>query len=102
MSRAAQFLVSGDGTTRVVEGGRPMSLDERTVAIFEDFQSGRLTRRQFVRRLAAAGFARGTISAFLSPGGGSTRPTAATAEGAGTPPPAPPPPPLPPPPPTPP
>lgn len=54
-----------------------MSLDERTLAIFDAFQCGRLTRRQFVQRLTALGFASGTIGAFLAACGGSaTSPTA--------------------------
>jgi hypothetical protein len=56
-----------------------MSLDERTLAVFDAFQSGRLSRRQFVKRLAALGFAGGTISMFLAACGGSTSPTATTA-----------------------
>jgi peptide/nickel transport system substrate-binding protein len=59
-----------------------MSMDERIVAVFEDFQSGRLTRRQFGRRLAAAGFAGSAIAAFLAACGGSTSPTATPAKGA--------------------
>src|SRR5947209_17113743 len=53
-----------------------MSLDERTLAVFDAFQSGRLSRRQFVKRLTALGFAGGTISMFLAACGGSTSPTA--------------------------
>ena len=59
-----------------------MSMDERIVAVFEDFQSGRLTRRQFGRRLAAAGFAGSAIAAFLAACGGSTSPTVTPAKGA--------------------
>ncbi|MBV9544040.1 MAG: ABC transporter substrate-binding protein [Chloroflexi bacterium] len=43
-----------------------MSLDPETVAVFEGLRSGKLTRRQFARRLAALGFASGTIGVFLA------------------------------------
>ena len=56
-----------------------MSLDERTLAVFDAFQSGRLSRRQFVKRLAALGFAGSTISMFLAACGGSSSPTATPA-----------------------
>ena len=49
-----------------------MPLDERTLLIFEQFQSGRLNRRQFVRHLAGLGFASGTIALFLAACGGAT------------------------------
>jgi peptide/nickel transport system substrate-binding protein len=52
-----------------------MSLDERTLEVFDAFQAGKLSRRQFVMRLAALGFASGTISTFLAACGGSTNPT---------------------------
>src|SRR6476646_10249126 len=59
-----------------------MSLDERIVTVFDEFQAGRLTRRQFVKRLAAAGFAGSAIAAFLAACGGTTSPTATPAKGA--------------------
>jgi peptide/nickel transport system substrate-binding protein len=59
-----------------------MALDERTLAVFDAFQSGRLSRRQFVKRLSALGFAGGTISMFLAACGGATSPTATTAPSA--------------------
>src|SRR5438105_3991689 len=43
-----------------------MTLDRRSVALFDALQSGKLTRRQFARRLAGLGFASGTIAAFLA------------------------------------
>ena len=47
---------------------RPMSssVDPETQRIFDGLQSGRLTRRQFARRLAGLGFASGTIATFLA------------------------------------
>ncbi|MGI8688783.1 MAG: ABC transporter substrate-binding protein [Thermomicrobiales bacterium] len=59
-----------------------MSLDERIVAVFDAFQSGRLSRRQFVKRLTAAGFASSTVAAFLAACGGSVAPTTTPATGA--------------------
>ncbi|MDQ6602883.1 MAG: ABC transporter substrate-binding protein [Chloroflexota bacterium] len=56
--------------------------EERAVALIEGLQAGRLTRRQFVRRMSAAGFAGGTIALLLaacggsSPAGGSQSPAA--------------------------
>ena len=61
-----------------------MSLDERVIAVFDDFQAGRMSRRQFVRRLAAAGFAGSAIAAFLAACGGTTSPTATPAKSAAT------------------
>lgn len=61
-----------------------MSLDERMVAVFDAFQSGRLSRRQFVKRLTAAGFSGGTIAAFLAACGNSSAPTATPAKNAAT------------------
>jgi ABC-type transport system substrate-binding protein len=43
-----------------------MPLDQGSLAVFDAFQSGKLTRRQFARRLAGLGFASGTIAAFLA------------------------------------
>ena len=57
-----------------------MSLDERSTAIFDAFQSGHLTRRQFARRLAAAGFASSAVAAFLTACGGSESATPTTAK----------------------
>lgn len=59
-----------------------MALDERVTAIFDALQSGQLTRRQFAKRLAAAGFAGSAVAAFLAACGGSTSPTATPAKGA--------------------
>src|SRR5438309_4102283 len=61
-----------------------MSLDERVIAVFDDFQAGRMSRRQFVRRLAAAGFAGSAIAAFLAACGGTTSPAATPAKSAAT------------------
>src|SRR6266850_232184 len=58
-----------------------MPLDERTLAAFEAFNAGKLSRRQFVARLAGLGFASGTIALFLaacSSGGAPAAPPAAT------------------------
>ncbi len=41
-------------------------MDEHTRTMFEALQAGILTRRQFVQRMAALGFAGGTISLFLA------------------------------------
>jgi ABC-type transport system substrate-binding protein len=43
-----------------------MPLDPRYLAVFDDLQSGKLTRRQFAQRLAVLGFASSTIAAFLA------------------------------------
>src|SRR5438132_7775473 len=43
-----------------------MPLDPRSLAVFDALQSGRLTRRQFARRLAGLGFASGSIATFLA------------------------------------
>ncbi len=59
-----------------------MALDDRVVAIFDAFQSGRLTRRQFTKRLAAAGFASSAVAAFLAACGSSSNPTTTPATGA--------------------
>src|SRR5687768_3187180 len=64
-----------------------MSLDERTLAIFDEYQSGRLSRRQFVQRLVGLGFASSTIALFLAACGGAaatptTEPQASTAPSA--------------------
>jgi peptide/nickel transport system substrate-binding protein len=61
-----------------------MSLDERTLAIFDEYQSGCLSRRQFVKRLVGLGFASSTIALFLAACGGAaatptTEPKASTA-----------------------
>ena len=55
-----------------------MSLDERTLAVFKEFESGRLNRRQFVQRLAGLGFASSAIALFLAACGGAVA-TATTA-----------------------
>src|SRR5689334_12341376 len=47
-----------------------MSLDERTLAIFDEYQSRCLSRRQFVKRLVGLGFASSTIALFLAACGG--------------------------------
>jgi len=59
-------------------------MDERTLAVFEAFQTGQLNRRQFVQRLTALGFASGTISLFLAACGGTESATPTTAASAGT------------------
>ncbi len=46
--------------------------EERAVALIEGLQAGKLTRRQFVRRMSAAGFAAGTIALLLAACGGSS------------------------------
>src|SRR6266851_5491050 len=43
-----------------------MPLDPRSLAVFDALQSGKLTRRQFARRLAGLGFASSTIATFLA------------------------------------
>lgn len=47
-----------------------MPLDERTLAVFDEFQAGKLSRRQFIQRLAGLGFAGSTIALFLAACGG--------------------------------
>src|SRR5436190_18967161 len=44
----------------------PSDVDPETARIFDALQSGRLTRRQFARRLAGLGFASGAIATFLA------------------------------------
>ncbi|MDQ2786804.1 MAG: ABC transporter substrate-binding protein [Chloroflexota bacterium] len=62
-------------------------MDERTLAVFDAFQAGRLSRRQFVKRLTALGFASGTIGAFLAAcGSSSTSPAASPANAVASPP----------------
>jgi ABC-type transport system substrate-binding protein len=43
-----------------------MPLEPRSLALFDALQSGKLTRRQFARRLAGLGFASGSIATFLA------------------------------------
>src|SRR5207244_12488099 len=43
-----------------------MPLDPRSLALFDALQSGKLTRRQFARRLAGLGFASSTIAALVA------------------------------------
>jgi peptide/nickel transport system substrate-binding protein len=43
-----------------------MPLDQHTLAVFEAMRDGKLSRRQFARRLVALGFAGSTISMFLA------------------------------------
>jgi len=60
-------------------------MDERTQAVFDAFQSGRIGRRQFVQRLAGLGFASGTIALFLAAcGGASATPTTSAPAAAAT------------------
>jgi peptide/nickel transport system substrate-binding protein len=47
-----------------------MPLDPETLGLFDAVQSGRLTRRQFARRLAALGFASSTVALFVAACGG--------------------------------
>ena len=54
-----------------------MPLDEHTLAAFEALRTGKLSRRQFARRLVGLGFASSTISVFLAACGGGTPPAAA-------------------------
>ena len=56
-----------------------MPLDPEQVALFDALQSGKLTRRQFARRLAALGFASSAIAAFLAACGPSAPPASAPA-----------------------
>ncbi len=58
-----------------------MTWDTGTAALVEAFQSSKLSRRQFVRRLAAAGLSTGAIAAFLSACGGAPDATAPTGGG---------------------
>src|SRR5438876_12419784 len=44
----------------------PSYPDPETQHVFDAFQSGRLTRRQFARRLAGLGFASSAIATFLA------------------------------------
>ena len=46
--------------------------EEQAVGLIEALQSGKLTRRQFMRRMSAAGFAGGTIALLLAACGGSS------------------------------
>ncbi len=58
---------------------------ERSVDLVEAFLSGRLSRRQFTRRLLAAGFSMGAIGAFLAACGGSAAtPTSGSSNAAPT------------------
>ena len=43
-----------------------MPLDPDSLAVFDALQSGRITRRQFARRLVGLGFASSTIATFLA------------------------------------
>src|SRR5260370_18371736 len=43
-----------------------MPLDPDSLALFDALQTGKLTRRQFARRLAALGFASSSIATFLA------------------------------------
>ena len=43
-----------------------MPLDPDTLAVFDSLQAGRITRRQFARRLIALGFASTTVATFLA------------------------------------
>ena len=43
-----------------------MPLDPHSLAVFDALQSGRITRRQFARRLAALGFASSAVATFLA------------------------------------
>lgn len=60
-----------------------MPVDERTLAIFDQFQAGQLSRRQFVRHLVGLGFASSTIALFLAACGGTVA-TPTTASQAST------------------
>lgn len=68
-----------------------MPPDERALTVFEQFQSGQLNRRQFVRQLVGLGFASGTVALFLAACGGAvatptTAPQASAAPPVGIPP----------------
>ena len=54
-----------------------MQLDPQSLALFEALQTGKLTRRQFARRLAGLGFASSTIAVFLAACGVGAPPAAA-------------------------
>jgi peptide/nickel transport system substrate-binding protein len=56
-----------------------MPLDPEQLALFDALQSGKLTRRQFARRLAGLGFASTAIATFLAACGPSAPPAAAPA-----------------------
>jgi len=60
-----------------------MPLDERASTLFDQFQAGQLSRRQFVRHLVGLGFASSTIALFLAACGGATS-TPTTASQAST------------------
>ncbi len=68
-----------------------MPPDERALRVFEQFQSGQLNRRQFVRQLVGLGFASSTVALFLAACGGAvatptTAPQASAAPTVGIPP----------------
>jgi peptide/nickel transport system substrate-binding protein len=73
--------------------GEFMPLDQHTLALFEALRDGKLSRRQFARRLLTLGFASSTISVFLaacgSPAPPAAQPTAAPTARAVVPAPAP-------------
>ena len=56
--------------------GEFMPLDQHTLALFEALRDGKLSRRQFARRLLALGFAGSTISVFLAACGSVAPPAA--------------------------
>ncbi len=56
-----------------------MTVDQQTLAVFEAFQARRISRRQFVARLSALGFAGGTIALFLAACGSPAPPQQAAA-----------------------
>ena len=53
------------------------SLDPESLAAFESLRTGKLSRRQFVQRLSALGFASSTIATFLAACGPAAPPAAA-------------------------
>jgi ABC-type transport system substrate-binding protein len=61
-----------------------MSLEPEVLALFDAVQTGKLTRRQFARRLVGLGFASSAIAVFLAACGGAVppAPTAAPAAAA--------------------
>ena len=68
-----------------------MPLDERALTIFDQFQSGQISRRHFVRQLVGLGFAGSTVALFLAACGGTvstptTAPQASAAPTVGIPP----------------
>src|SRR5438876_7019108 len=65
----------------------PSYPDPETQHVFDAFRSGRLTRRQFARRLAGLGFASSAIATFLAACGPSApaAPTSAPAAPAAAP-----------------